>query len=339
MMSPTERRAFTLVELLVVMAIIGILVALLLPAVQAAREAARRTSCTNNLVQMMVAVSNYESAHRVYPPGTIDQQGPIQNFPVGYHHNWVSQLLPYLERKPVYNHIDFAVGVYHANNKAVRDLELRQLRCPSSPMPDGGHADYAAVHHDIEAPIDANNNGVFFLNSRVRYLDVSDGTSQTVFLGEKMSTAGDLGWMSGTRATLRNTGTPINTAFSSAGTFRFPAGNATESQGFMPLDMTAMENQAAARAVKSGMAGLEQPTTGESTEPAVEAPAGPLVNGLPATPTAVGGFDSFHPSGANFAFGDGRVQFVSETIDMQTYQQLGHRADGKLLDDEVIGSR
>ncbi len=107
----TRRAGFTLVELLVVIAIIGILVALLLPAVQAAREAARRMSCMNNLGQLILAAQNYEMAFRTYPPGTVDEKGPIKNIPEGYHHNWISQLLPYMEQQVAYHHIDFSVSV------------------------------------------------------------------------------------------------------------------------------------------------------------------------------------------------------------------------------------
>ena len=128
------RRGFTLVELLVVIAIIGMLVALLLPAVQAAREAARRTQCSNNLSQLIIAVHNYEQAHGVYPPGTINPTGPIQNAQLGYHHNWITQLLPYFEQVNTYNHVDFSVGVYHKNNAPVRGLVLNTLLCPSSPV-------------------------------------------------------------------------------------------------------------------------------------------------------------------------------------------------------------
>jgi prepilin-type processing-associated H-X9-DG protein len=83
-------------------------------------------------------------------------------------------------------------------------------------MDDIGHSNYAAVHHDFEAPINVNNNGVFFLNSRISQDDVKDGMRYTFFLGEKILVGGDLGWMSGTRATLRNTGSPINTTDSAA---------------------------------------------------------------------------------------------------------------------------
>ena len=101
-----RRRAFTLVELLVVIAIIGVLVALLLPAVQAAREAARRSSCNNNLIQLIIAVHNYEMAHGVFPPGTLDKAGPIVNVKNGYHHNWIIQSLPYIEMNNAYQAIE-----------------------------------------------------------------------------------------------------------------------------------------------------------------------------------------------------------------------------------------
>ena len=201
-----RRTAFTLVELLVVIAIIGILVALLLPAVQAAREAARRISCTNNLTQLILAVQNYEMSYRAYPPGTLEEKGPIVNEAKGYHHNWVSRLLPYIEEKNTYNHIDFAVGVYDEKNAPVRKVRMSSLECPSmpfAPAADRGFSCYAGVHHDLDEPIDTTNHGVFFLNSAIRYEDISDGSAHTLFLGEKLPDAqNDLGWMSGTRWTL-----------------------------------------------------------------------------------------------------------------------------------------
>ncbi len=212
-MTYKKQRGFTLVELLVVIAIIGILVALLLPAVQAAREAARRLQCSNNLSQMALAVQNYEGAFRVYPPGTVDETGPIASVAQGYHHNWVSQILPYIEQTVTYRHIDFDAGVYDDKNAEVRRVNISVLHCPSDYSEDRniGHSNYAGCHHDVESPIDVSNHGIFFLNSAIRYSEILDGTTNTLFLGEKvLADKKDLGWMSGTRATLRNTGEPIN---------------------------------------------------------------------------------------------------------------------------------
>src|SRR3954451_14542119 len=90
---------FTLIELLVVIAIISVLIALLLPAVQAAREAARRVQCVNNLMQLGIALHNYESSYEMLPPGSVNPTGPIVNLPRGYHVSWMVQLLPFIEQK------------------------------------------------------------------------------------------------------------------------------------------------------------------------------------------------------------------------------------------------
>src|SRR6476660_7351803 len=156
-----SRYGFTLVELLVVIAIIGVLVALLLPAVQQAREAARRLQCNNYLGQLIIAVNHYEMAHGVYPAGTIDAKGPVLNARLGYHHNWLVQTLPYLEERNVWQAVDKTQSIYHAKNKPVLGVTLGVLRCPSSAASGIGMTDYAACHHDVEGPIDVNNNGVF----------------------------------------------------------------------------------------------------------------------------------------------------------------------------------
>jgi len=304
--------AFTLVELLVVIAIIGVLVALLLPAVQAAREAARRMSCTNNLSQLIIAVHNYEMPHGVYPPGTIDAKGPIVNARLGYHHNWIVQILPFIEQENLWRAIDKNQSVYHPKNKPAAAARIRSLNCPSSPGRTS--MNYAGVHHDQEKPIDAKDSGVFFLNSVVRYDDVEDGASNTIFIGEKFPDAWDLGWMSGTRATLRNTGTPVNALRGLP-----PARDKNEATVF---------DEATGQYVP---APEEEPPTATFDAPPgfVPGPGGVL----PGNPLYVGGFGSHHPGGANFALGDGSVRFIAQTISPTAYADFANRHNGKLPED------
>jgi len=323
-----RQNGFTLVELLVVIAIIGILVALLLPAIQAAREAARRTECSQNLSQLIIAIHNYEMAWGVYPPGTIEKKGPIQNHAQGYHHGWLIQLLPYMEQKNTHRHIDRTVGVYHKNNAPVRQLTIENLLCPSQPARAQGYSSYAGLHHDVEAPIDVDNNGVFFLNSRVTYDDITDGSAYTLFVGEKYIEQGDLGWMSGTRATLRNTGVPLNASAAGGGRPKWASGPPGDQDLWDGSgDMSGMYG--ADYGEFGGMDGAETDAEAVVEEPEEAEPTGPPPKG-PVLP--IGGFGSVHPGGCMFAMGDGQVRFLTEDILTQVYQQLGHRADGKLLD-------
>ncbi len=301
------RLAFTLVELLVVIAIIGILVSLLLPAVQAAREAARRTQCVNNVAQLILAVHNYEMAFERFPPGTLNAQGPISNTSNGYHHNWIGHILPYLEQYNTAKAIDRSVSVYHTNNNPPRAIAIPVLRCPSD---SGGSAfpasNYAGVHHDTEAPIDVTNNGVFFLNSGVRYDDITDGLSQTVFIAEKAIDPNDLGWMSGTRATLRNSGTILGAAVPGVAVPASPVADEEEDSFAGDAEEAEEENEG-------------DSDDGESDEGDVVSPAAQAA-------LVVGGFGSNHRGGFNVAFGDGSVRYMSIVP-----PQLAHRADGQLL--------
>ncbi len=222
------RRGFTLIELLVVIAIIAVLIALLLPAVQQAREAARRSQCKNNLMQIGLAIQNYEMAQGVLPPGTINPTGPVLSEEKGYHVSWLVQLLPYLDQGNVYAHFDFNQGVYDQKNRSVREQRVSSFNCPSdfsTSTVKVGHTNYAGGQNDIEAPIDADNHGVLFLNSRVKYREITDGSSNTIFVAERLIAIDDLGWVSGTRSSLRNGGDQINQ--SATNQLNRPAGQST----------------------------------------------------------------------------------------------------------------
>jgi prepilin-type N-terminal cleavage/methylation domain-containing protein/prepilin-type processing-associated H-X9-DG protein len=335
---------FTLVELLVVIAIIGVLVALLLPAVQAAREAARRSSCANNLTQIALAIHNYEMAHGCYPPGTIDAAGPIANTAAGYHHNWLVQILPYIEEQPSYNALDKTLSIYHPKNAPVTGRMPRWLRCPSCSAGWGGNVSmYAACHHDKEKPIDAKDHGVFFLNSFTRYDDITDGSSHTILVGEKLPDAWDLHWLSGTRGTLRNMGVPCNWLTYRNGLPR--PGDTTAPLTELPqLDAdSGSEEEPGAGGQESGVGGQEsdkptpagEPSAGDAQEipePAPPAPAAATarLKVLPGNPSFVGGYGSEHPGGMNFAMGDGSMRFLNQSTPAKILQQLAHKNDGQL---------
>ncbi|NUQ64625.1 MAG: DUF1559 domain-containing protein [Pirellulales bacterium] len=269
-------RGFTLVELLVVIAIIGILIALLLPAVQAAREAARRVQCTNQLKQLGLALHNYHDVVGSFPPGWVDSG----NFGWG----WNVFLFPYIEQKPLYDQLspNSRTLIQVNNNAAAYPLLLTvipNLRCPSDITAASGEqtvgsgankrpvatSNYVGVRGFFNMangdtsnnPIVDNtlNNGVLYAQSRVRFSDITDGTSNTFAIGEKGADAANL------------TVTPPVRAACWAGDGRIQNGNA----------------------VTSGVRGkLNQGNQNN--------------------------FASFHPGGANFALCDASVRFVSENI-------------------------
>ncbi|WP_425614076.1 DUF1559 domain-containing protein [Anatilimnocola sp. NA78] len=203
-------RGFTLIELLVVIAIIGVLIALLLPAVQAAREAARRTSCLNNISQLGLSLHNFEFHFETLPPGVTNADGPIRNEPKETHVSWIVKILPYLEQNALAKHFKEDEGAYADVNGLVRAAQIRTLLCASNPYDDresksAARSDYAGCHHDSESPIDKDNRGLLFLNSHIRYAQIFDGSTSTLLIGEALNGKDSLGWVSGTRATLRNT--------------------------------------------------------------------------------------------------------------------------------------
>lgn len=231
-------RGFTLVELLVVIAIIGVLVGLLLPAVQAAREAARRCSCQNNMAQLGLATHNYEFSRERLPAGVTNPSGPIRSEPIGQHVSFLVQLLPYVEQQGVANNFTIAAGTYAPQNAAARAVAVPTYLCPSFPQAandDGtaGLTNYAGCHHGSETPIDTDNNGLLFLNSRIGYGEIIDGSSHTILIGEMLPSADSLGWASGTRASLRNPS--MLSGYENWNTNRFAAIDPLEVGGFSSM--------------------------------------------------------------------------------------------------------
>ena len=203
----SRRRGFTLIELLVVVAIIAVLVGLLLPAVQQAREAARRTQCKNNLKQIGLALLNYESSFRVLPPGYIAGtrfiDGETDTSP-GW--SWGAMILPQLDQTPLSTSINFALPVQATANANAIQATLPSFLCPSDqflgptfPVGDGlggsvatvAPASYAgSVGSDAtDVSLGLNNDGlgdgVFYRNSSMRMASIVDGASQTIFVLER----------------------------------------------------------------------------------------------------------------------------------------------------------
>src|SRR5690242_8788500 len=149
----TARNAFTLIELLVVIAVIAILIGLLLPAVQQAREAARRAQCVNNLKQLALAAATYESATGIYPPGTfitLLTYGTAQSLLTTTSGPAV-HLLPYLDQSQMYNAINFSMNIFYLTNQTVHATGIATLWCPSDgtvsevkPLPDDALFEFAS---------------------------------------------------------------------------------------------------------------------------------------------------------------------------------------------------
>lgn len=206
--SSTSRPGFTIIELLVVISIIAILIALLLPAVQQAREAARRVACKNNLKQIGLALHNYESTYRLLPPGYIHRFGPSGSSARRANHAglaWGAMLLPYLEQGDLYRTIDPNVPVWDDVNLVPRETHLPVMLCPSDTYSSIGFVireetstrieQYAASTYAANwgPSTDAINlddtprrsRGVFYRNSNTRVRDVVDGLSNTLAIGER----------------------------------------------------------------------------------------------------------------------------------------------------------
>jgi prepilin-type N-terminal cleavage/methylation domain-containing protein len=196
-------RGFTLVELLVVITIIGILIALLLPAVQAAREAARRSQCSNNLKQMGIALHLYHDAVAVFPYG----EGGINEKGLWWDWSWSASILRYLEQGNVYAQIDLTKQASTMENAVVIKSRIATYQCPTAPPNDLGpccgvqlpslrHAmgtNYSAIAthtKDFFARTYAGS-GVMFTRSSIRIADITDGTSNTLAIGENIEDQND----------------------------------------------------------------------------------------------------------------------------------------------------
>lgn len=325
----TRRRSsgFTLIELLVVIAIIAILVALLLPAVQQAREAARRTQCKNNLKQIGLALHNYHDIYNTLPPGVVHKFGNQAVAAMGSY-GWGTFILPQLEQQNLFqtiqaNGVDLDALLRNTANAAARDYavftKLPFYRCPSDTAPDqntrrewdapysqffGGRPVHLSTSNYVgvsgsrwSTPEDWIVNGrdpygTFWGDSRVQFRDITDGLSNTFVVGER---DWRLGWAANWIGQRNYTGTGIWGS----------------RQNLAILDV-------------------------KINDPVLQP------NGHPA---ATRGFSSAHTGGAQFLFADGAVRFLTENIEFRNtnpnqqtpvnepglFQKLGRRNDGYVV--------
>jgi prepilin-type N-terminal cleavage/methylation domain-containing protein/prepilin-type processing-associated H-X9-DG protein len=315
---PGGTPGFTLIELLVVIAIIGVLVGLLLPAVQASREQARRSACSNNLKQMGLALANYALTHNGMPPGYVAIWDNYLNKEIGPGWGWASMMLPMMEQQPLSNSIEYRLPIQAAENATARLTTLSLFICPSDSMPrtwqpsvgsvwiymgkvytslepicDVASANYVGMFGIAEPGVDGE--GVFFRNSFVRLPDITDGLSQTIAVGERAITLqagrGNATWVGSVPGAVLWSCAPD------------------------PFD----PDSGVCR--KEDGSGMTLGHTGEG-----HGPGDP--NG------DVNQFLSRHGRGAFFLFCDGHVRYLKQSMSYPAYKALSTRAWGELIGDD-----
>jgi prepilin-type N-terminal cleavage/methylation domain-containing protein len=350
MVRTVNRRGFTLVELLVVIAIIGILVGLLLPAVQAAREAARRMSCSNNLKQFGLALHNYESAHKSFPYGSFPHQNGWDNtYSKG---SQLVKLLPFIEQGPLFNRIDFGnnpiIGVpSHPGGGVTMQMsnfgyghrawctvspptnqqEIPNFRCPSDPhsnLPNQSNCNYTLSMGNQNMPdggrcpgpvitIPGQNGNNLGTNSSAGHGDIGAALNGTNISGVT-SRFGQ--WTAKLRDLSDGTSNVI-----AMGEYRPKCGDHPFYFTWSHWNAGWMATTAPINQQTCGGEGLgKDDTTGGAED----------CNHFRTWNMSMG-FKSLHTGGAQFVLGDGSVHFIPASIDYMTYQRLGDRRDGQVV--------
>ena len=326
-----RRTGFTLIELLVVIAIIAVLVGLLLPAIQQAREAARRTACRNHLRQFGIALHNYHDVHQTFPPGLVASPDGAFVFA-----NANISLLPYIEQTNLQQLFNPALPWWMQSPQAGQQV-VPMFLCPSNakpsqytvpllqavPSPVGttlGTIDYIYSHGAGDAEcMPANNTpiterGLFAVNEVYDVADVTDGTSNTFAMGEG---AGGDRW-------------PLGRGRGSTAAFP-PGGPAQPATGTWILGSIGNNLAAAAGLTASGLWGAtveplnKWPVTDTYVDLTSLSDCRCSLNG---GPHSTANFRSDHVGGGHFLLGDGSVHFIGESIDLSLYRRLSTISEG-----------
>ncbi|GIW98636.1 MAG: prepilin-type N-terminal cleavage/methylation domain-containing protein [Pirellulaceae bacterium] len=349
---------FTLVELLVVIAIIGILVGLLLPAVQAAREAARRMQCSNNLKQLGLALHNYESAHKKFPanPGP----GVTENVGGRYNQSWLAwsglaMLLPYMEQGNLYNQANFSYSWANNNGGTVNNSVVARTRIPSYVCPSdrGANANYTAdmapVSYAMSAgpssswSVGAIKPGLSTLSVWTAIRDITDGTSNSIAMSELRIGLNQGQWVPGQLPRDPSyrvvTGTPLEKAANAQGRiWQAVAAQATQIRAYYDNCLSmydagsgwdgASDEQGRFWAAGRVYWGPYHTTLiGPNAGPSCDRDAS-------VTDIDIKEPSSYHTGGVQSVLCDGSVKFISENIDQLVWMSVGSINGGETVSDE-----
>jgi prepilin-type N-terminal cleavage/methylation domain-containing protein len=344
------RRGFTLIELLVVIAIIAVLIALLLPAVQAAREAARRTQCVNNLKQLGLGLMNYESGQGVLPPQQVIQfvAASSTTATLAWHNSWgvTSRLIPYMEQGPMYSALNSTNKTSDSSNTTVVSSSLAVLHCPSDP----NQAPYSSgtstfgvsnygwcagdwyVYGGMGNPGAPLTRSAFTVNLSRRLADFTDGTSNTVVASEgKVQTpvAGNcFGSASNGSMLFPPLTDPVNipTAPSSVPII------ISIWNGCLQRGVIGHTNWTYANSIYDGFTTALPPNTPVIVAPGVDADVNTEDENNGGPTYAAVTARSYHPGGVNALCCDGSVHFIKNTINWMTWRALGTIGSGEIID-------
>ncbi|WP_425617076.1 DUF1559 domain-containing protein [Anatilimnocola sp. NA78] len=303
------KRAFTLVELLVVIAIIGVLVALLLPAVQAAREAARRMSCSNNLKQIGLALQNYHDTVLAFPYGGTD--GIKRSTPAMNDISWHVRVLPFIEQNAVYDKVNWGVAYNNAANTPIMHIQIKGYFCPSQSIVRSG----SSGEKDAAQSVAGFTTHYYGVNGP----QGTNATTGQVYTNHPNTSSGH-GDIAGDG--VLNTYEASNMAAVTDGTSNtFLVGEISFQKALQPT----------AHSLRVWTRGGGSTTTTSATKN-IEFP----INSTPYNGSNNFNdisFGSQHPAGALFGLVDGSVRLVSQNIDMSIYQAMASRSGGESLVD------